>query len=159
MGWSSYSGLPWEIWHGPKALMPIAKCIFQRAIENVKPNVEEMLHGEPIPSHLLLLYEPFTDDLIDCRFHEARADSLTVTVTLAVIWNKAAIALDVRAEFLNRFEQLVLGLPMVLECCALQIHLHKLQVSESLKHIAVPQIPLDALERGRCARPTPQTFG
>ena len=35
----------------------------------------------------------------------------------------------------------------LLECCALQIHLHKLQMLESLKHIAMPEIPLDALER------------
>jgi hypothetical protein len=55
------------------------------------------------PSHLLLLYEPFADDLIDCRFHEARADSLTVAVTLAVIRNEAAIALNVGGEFLDRF--------------------------------------------------------
>ena len=61
------------------------------------------------PSHLLLLYEPFADDLIDCRFHEASADSFTVAVTLAVIRNEAAIALNVRGEFLNRFEQLARG--------------------------------------------------
>jgi hypothetical protein len=61
--------------------------------------------------------------LIDCRFHEAGADSLTVAVTLAVIRNEAAIALNVRGEFLNRFEQLARGLLLVLEFCALQIHL------------------------------------
>jgi hypothetical protein len=33
------------------------------------------------------------------------------------------------------------------KCYALHIHLHKLQVSEILKHIAVPQIPLDGFRR------------
>ena len=50
-----------------------------------------------------------------------------VTVAFAVVRNKTAIAFDVCAEFLNRFEQLARGLLLVLECCALQIHLHKLQ--------------------------------
>jgi hypothetical protein len=59
--------------------------------------------------------------LIERRFHEPRADSLTVAVTLAVIRNEAEIALNVRGEFLNRFEQPSRGLLLVLECCALQI--------------------------------------
>jgi hypothetical protein len=85
--------------------------------------------------------------LVDRRFHEASADSLTVTVTLAVVRNKTTIAFDICAEFLNGFEQFPRGLILPLECCALQIHLHELEVSESLKHVAVPQVPLDVLER------------
>jgi hypothetical protein len=62
------------------------------------------------PLHLLLLGHALTYYLLDGRFHEASADSLSVTVTLAVVRNKAAIALDVRAEFFNRFEQLARNL-------------------------------------------------
>jgi hypothetical protein len=40
------------------------------------------------PLHLPLFDEPLTYHLVDRRFHEAGADSLTVTVTLAVVRNK-----------------------------------------------------------------------
>ena len=74
----------------------------------------------------VLLYEPFTDDLIDCRFHEASADSLSVTVTFAVIRNDRG-CVGCTSEFLNRFGNLR-RLPMAFEFCALQIYLHKLQM-------------------------------
>jgi hypothetical protein len=39
----------------PKALVPMAKCIFQGAVENVNAYFEEELDSVPVPPHLLLL--------------------------------------------------------------------------------------------------------
>ena len=39
---------------GPKAIVPMAECVFQSALEHPNANAEKALDGVPAPSHLLM---------------------------------------------------------------------------------------------------------
>jgi hypothetical protein len=54
-------------------------------IERMNANVDKPLNGIPIPSQLLLLDHPFSDDFIDRRLDKPSRDSLTGAGSLAVI--------------------------------------------------------------------------
>ena len=126
--------------------IPTAEYVLPFFVEDASTDLQQKVRSSLRPLHLLLFGHAPTYHLVDCRLHEASADPLTVAVALAVVRNRTAIAFDVSAEFLNRFKQFPRGLLLALERCALQIHFYELQMSESLEHVAVLQIPLDALE-------------
>jgi hypothetical protein len=69
----------------------MAEGIFQGAIEDVNPNLKELLDSVAIPSHLLFLGHPFRDNLVDCGFGESGRYSTVITVTLAVIGHRIGI--------------------------------------------------------------------
>ena len=51
--------------------------------EDASTNLQQQVRSALRPLHLLLLGHALTYHLVDCRFHEASADSFTVMVTLA----------------------------------------------------------------------------
>ena len=62
-------------------------------------------HGTPL--HLLPLGKALGDDVIHRRFDEARADSVSLAIALAVVRDECLIIGNVRVEFFNRSQQLV----------------------------------------------------
>jgi hypothetical protein len=57
-----------------KALVPVPKCIFQGAIEDVNADFEKTLDGIPVPPHLLRLRHAFGYDPVNSRFSKAGRD-------------------------------------------------------------------------------------
>ena len=53
------------------------------------------------PCHLLLLYEPSADYLVDGGFHERRADDFSLPSTLTEVRNELSVFADVRLELSN----------------------------------------------------------
>ena len=47
------------------------------------------------PLHLLLLYEPAADDLVDGRFHERRADRFSLPIPLTVVGDRFLVMADI----------------------------------------------------------------
>jgi len=56
------------------------------------------------PCHLLLLYEPSADHLVDRGFHECRADGFALPPTLTEVRNKLAVVAYVRLELRLSFK-------------------------------------------------------
>jgi hypothetical protein len=77
--------------------IPTAEYVLPFFVEDASTDLQQQVRSSLCPLHLLLLGHALTYHLVDCRFHEASADSLTVTVTLAVVRNKTATAFDVSA--------------------------------------------------------------
>src|SRR6202030_2327705 len=63
-----------------------------------------------------------------------------------VVRYELLVALDVGVKFLNAFQQFLRVLVLALEGRCVQIHFQALQLIQGLKHIAVPQVPLDPLQ-------------
>jgi hypothetical protein len=63
--------------------VPMAECIFQRAIENLNANVEERLNSVPVPSHPRLLRHPLCDELLHCELSESVSRSIPIWAAIA----------------------------------------------------------------------------
>ena len=96
------------------------------------------------PGHLLLFHHSFAHHLVHHRFHERRRDPLSVPVPLAVVGNVLLIIPDVDLKF----SQLLQQFPTIPRASRRDFQL-PLQIADALLgtlHIAVPQIPLQALQ-------------
>jgi hypothetical protein len=47
------------------------------------------------PSHLLLLYKPLGDELVDCRFHKPRRYALPAAMALSVVDDSGRVVVDI----------------------------------------------------------------
>jgi hypothetical protein len=65
--------------------MPAFEVVSQLMIEHMGPDLQEPMRALRCPPHLLLLDEPFADDLVDSRLDKASRDRLAVPVTISVI--------------------------------------------------------------------------
>ena len=53
------------------------------------------------PPHLLFLDKPFSDQLIDGRFHKPGRDFLPVSIAITIIGDEGVVGLDVAREILH----------------------------------------------------------
>src|SRR5262249_25715904 len=105
------------------------------------------MSSPPTPLHLLFLGHPLAYNLIHGRLDKTRADPFAVSITFAIVRNESPVSVDVGMEFFDRLEQFPRRFAPALEDCRLQIHLDELQLFESLKDIAMPEIPFAALNQ------------
>src|SRR5262245_54925597 len=57
------------------------------------------------PSHLLALYQAFTDDLIHCRFHKRGRDGFIIPRAVSVIGDELLVGRDVPTKLTHGFQQ------------------------------------------------------
>src|ERR1017187_217788 len=103
------------------------------------------------PSHLLFFYQPLGDELVDRRFHKARRNTFSTSLTLPVVDDTRSIVVDIGTEFFkgaSQFLQYQVGGPPRLAIFNRAVHL-KYQVSQRLisaEFIAMPQKPFYTLK-------------
>src|SRR5438477_8558001 len=56
-------------------------------VQHLGADLQRQVAAPVTPTHLLFLHEPFTDHLVDGRFHEGRGNDLSLPITLAVVWD------------------------------------------------------------------------
>ena len=76
-------------------------------IEHLSAHLKHQMCAFLSPLHLLLFGNPFTYDLVDCRFHKARGYSVLIAPRFAVIWNECLVDNDIRVELVERFSELL----------------------------------------------------
>jgi hypothetical protein len=95
------------------------------------------------PVHLLLLDHSLTYQVIDSRLHERRRDRFVVAIAIPRSRGEGLVGGNVGSEFPNRLEQfLSLGTNRVIG----EQHSQAADEFQRLVHVAVPQVPLNALE-------------
>src|SRR5262245_66461588 len=99
------------------------------------------------PLHLLLFTEALADDLVDGRLDKTGADALPIPVALAVVGDEGAIAVYVCVEVFHGLQQF----PGRAIACGghshIQVHYEVSDLLEGFIDIAVPQRPLESLQR------------
>jgi hypothetical protein len=81
--------------------MPAFEVITKLLIEHAGLHLEQPMCTGHRPSHLLLLDEPFADDLVDSRLDKASRDWLAVPVTISVIRDRRHVGRYVIDEFVQ----------------------------------------------------------
>src|SRR6266481_2373824 len=81
--------------------MPAFEVITKLLIEHAGSHLEQPMCTGHRPSHLLLLDEPPTDDLVDSRLDKASRDRLAVPVTISVIRDRCHVRRYVVHEFVE----------------------------------------------------------
>ena len=105
------------------------------------------------PPHLLLLDHPLADHLIDRRFRERRRDRLAMAIPIPVVGDRGPVGLDVMVELAHGLEQLLRPLGSLLP--RLEVALQVLDDLQGPVDVAVPEVPLQALQRLLQVRPRP----
>jgi hypothetical protein len=78
---------------------PLSEGIVQFVIEDFRSRLEQKMRTTERPLHLLLLYEPPADHLIDGGFYESRADGFALASSLTEVGNELAVVADIRLGF------------------------------------------------------------
>src|SRR3954471_20078812 len=76
----------------------MAKGILERLVQHRNTNVEEGLHGRPVPAHLLFLVHALGHDLIDRTLHERRRDRLTAPAPWCIRNQPVLVALEISQQ-------------------------------------------------------------
>jgi hypothetical protein len=125
--------------------VPVAKCVFQRAIKDVNADFEKTLDGIAVPPHLLPLRHAFSNDLVDGRFSKAGRNPQVPAVTLAIVRH----GISVELQLADRIEKHTSHLPQcgnVLEtsssCPLSKMH----QAYQTSYRLTVPKAPFRAFE-------------
>ena len=130
--------------------MPALKCLPQIVVQNVHPNLQQEVRTARRPSHLLLFYESFSDDLVDCGLDETSQNTLAASVPFPIVDDGSRIAIDVSAKLVQgsgqflqhtlcRSSRLTVFFPR-----ALDIVNEVAQGFICAEYVAVPQDPLYA---------------
>jgi len=80
---------------GPKAWIAMAEGILERLVQYSVTNAEEVLHGRPVPTHLLFLVHALGHDLVDRTLNERRCDRLTPSAPGGVMHQRSLVPLEV----------------------------------------------------------------
>src|SRR5262249_32095366 len=131
----------------PEVGIPSTEGFLPLPIQHSGSNLQQEMSSPPTPLHLLFLGHPLAYNLIHGRLDKTRADPFSISITFAIVRNESPVSVDVGMEFLNRLAQFPCRFVPVLEDCRFQIHLNELQLFESLKDIAMPEIPFAALDQ------------
>jgi hypothetical protein len=83
---------------GPESGMAPPEGVLERAVQHGRADVEEGLHGRPVPAHLLRLVHALGHDLVDRTLHERGRDRLTTPTPGRVVHQRAKIALEVAQQ-------------------------------------------------------------
>src|SRR3954449_10968986 len=83
---------------GAEAWITMAKGILERLVQHRGTNVEEGLHGRPVPAHLLFLVHALGHDLVDRTLNERRRDRLTPSTPGSIMHQHVLVALKVAEE-------------------------------------------------------------
>src|SRR4051812_44130917 len=84
---------------GPEARITMAEGILERLVQHRSTNVEEGLHGHPVPAHLLFLVHALGHDLVDRTFDKRRRDRLATSTPGSVVHQHVLVALEVAEKF------------------------------------------------------------
>ncbi len=84
---------------GAEARITIAEGILECVIQHGGTNIEEVLHGRPVPAHLLFLVHALCDDLVDRALDERRRDRLTLSTPGSIMHQHVLVALEVAEKF------------------------------------------------------------
>jgi hypothetical protein len=71
----------------------------ERLVQHRSTNVEEGLHGRPLPAPLLFLVHPLGHDLVDRTVHEHRRDRLATSTSGSIVHQHVLVALEVAEMF------------------------------------------------------------
>jgi hypothetical protein len=77
----------------------MAEGIIERLVQHRSTNVEEGLHGRPVPAHLLFLVLALGGDLVDRTLNKRRRDRLTPSTPGGVMYQHVLVALKVGETF------------------------------------------------------------
>jgi hypothetical protein len=110
-------------------------------VECPDPNLQQQMRTSFGPFHLLPVAEALARYLVDHRLHEARRDRLAVTPPLTIVRNEGAIPVNLRVEFLDRFQKLAYPTIAGVDRDRIEVHLDQLDLLQCLIYIAVPEEP------------------
>src|SRR3712207_3400610 len=82
----------------PEARIALPEGALERAVQRRRADVEEGLHGGPVPAHLLLLGHPLGHDLVDRALHEGGRDRLATPAPGGVGHQGVLVALEVAQQ-------------------------------------------------------------
>lgn len=82
--------------------MPALKCLVQIAVQDVDSDLQQEMGAALGPAHLLFLDEPFGDDLIDRRLHEAGRNAFATAIPFTVVDDSVGIPGDISIKFTER---------------------------------------------------------
>ena len=111
----------------------------------MKPNVEEMLDGVPIPSHLLLLGHSLRNDLVNRGFSESGRYPRPTTKAAAVVWYESAFSSQVADGIQQQIPELS-QCRDVLEATGVRPLSEMQQADQSPNHLTISKTPLHPLE-------------
>src|SRR3954453_2100245 len=77
----------------------MAEGILERVIQHRSTNVEEGLHGHPVPAHLLFLVHAFGHDLVDRTLNERCRYRLPTSAPGSIVHQHILVALEVAEKF------------------------------------------------------------
>jgi hypothetical protein len=97
------------------------------------------------PLHLLAFAEAPADDLVDRGFDKAGADALPVPISLGIIGDEGAIAVNIRVKLLHGFEEFPCG-AIASRGRRVEVHLDRLHHLERPIHVPIPQKPLQPFQ-------------
>src|SRR3954465_15686221 len=77
----------------------MAEGILKRLVQHRSTNIEEGLHGRPVPAHLLFLVHALGHDLVDRTLNERRRDRLATSTPGCIVHQHVLVALEVAEKF------------------------------------------------------------
>src|SRR3954469_21346381 len=83
---------------GAEARVRMAEGIFEPLVQHRSTNVDEGLHGLPVPAHLLFLVHALGHDLVDRTFDKRRRGRLVTSTPDSIMQQHVLVALEIAEE-------------------------------------------------------------
>ena len=80
---------------GAEAGIAIAEGILERLVQHGGTNIEKVLHGRPVPAHLLFLVHALCHDLVDRTLDERRRNRLIPSTLGSIVHQHVLVTLEV----------------------------------------------------------------
>src|SRR4051812_25912855 len=127
----------------------MAEGILERLVQHSSTNVEEGLHGRPVPAHLLFLVHALGHDLVDRTLNERGRDRFATSTPGGIVHQHVLVALEVAEKFADVSLKTV-DAGYLAHVLALRPAVQARKFTLALRPAAVPQAPFRPLQITNC---------